>query len=154
MGAGLPVAALITRREIADAYAHEYFSTFAGSPVVCAAASAVLDVLEDRRLPERAVRVGEYLRARVTELAGRFPVISAVRGYGLIAGIDLRSTGAVGGRAFAASVVEGLRRRRVLVGSTGRRGDVLKVRPPLVWHEKHADIFVGALGAVLADLAR
>ena len=154
MGAGLPVAALITRREIADAFArdHEYFSTSAGSPVACAAASAVLDVLEDRRIPERALRVGEYLRARGRELADRFPVISAVRGYGLIAGIDLRQLGGIGGRAFTSSVVEGLRRRKVLVGSTGRRGDVLKVRPPLIWREEHADHFAAALGAVLADL--
>jgi 4-aminobutyrate aminotransferase-like enzyme/Ser/Thr protein kinase RdoA (MazF antagonist) len=154
MGAGLPVAAVVTRREIADAFArdHEYFSTFAGNPVVCAAASAVLDVLEDRRIPERAVRVGAYLRARVSDLAGRFGIISAVRGSGLIAGIDMRDNGAGGGRDFTASVVEGLRRRRVLAGRTGRRGDVLKVRPPLVWREEHADRFVGALEAVLADL--
>jgi 4-aminobutyrate aminotransferase-like enzyme/Ser/Thr protein kinase RdoA (MazF antagonist) len=153
MGAGLPIAAVVTRREIADAFArdHAYFSTFAGSPVTCAAASAVLDVLEDRRIPERAVRVGEYLRRRVTELAARFPVISAVRGYGLIAGIDLRQSGQHGGRAFTNSVVEGLRQRRVLAGSTGRRGDVLKVRPPLVWREEHADRFATALAAVLAD---
>ena len=150
MGAGLPVAAVVTRREIADAFArdHEYFSTFAGNPVVCAAASAVLDVLADRRIPERAVRVGEHLRARLADLARRFPVISAVRGYGLIAGIDLRG----GGPAFTASVVEDLRRRRVLAGRTGRRGDVLKVRPPLIWREEHADHFVATLEAVLSDL--
>jgi 4-aminobutyrate aminotransferase-like enzyme/Ser/Thr protein kinase RdoA (MazF antagonist) len=155
MGAGLPVAAVVTRREIADAFArdHEYFSTFAGSPVVCAAASAVLDVLEDRRIPERAVRVGEYLRARLVDLAGRFPVISAVRGYGLIAGVDLRDSDSSGGRAFTTAVVEGLRRRRVLAGITGRRGDVLKVRPPLIWDERHADHFTGALEAVLGELA-
>jgi 4-aminobutyrate aminotransferase-like enzyme len=153
MGAGLPVAAVVTRREIADAFArdHEYFSTFAGSPVVCAAASAVLDVLEDRRIPERAVRVGEHLRAGLANLADRFPVISAVRGYGLIAGVDLRASGPFGGRAFTTAVVEGLRRRRVLAGSTGRRGDVLKVRPPLIWDERHADHFTAALDAVLGE---
>ena len=101
---------------------------------------------------ERAVRVGEYLRTRVAGLAGRFPVISAVRGYGLIAGIDLRAEGGRGGREFTASVVEWLLRRRVLVGSTGRRGDVLKVRPPLIWREEHADHFAAALAAVLAGL--
>jgi len=155
MGAGLPVAAVVTRREIADAFArdHEYFSTFAGSPAVCVAAAAVLDVLEDRRIPERAVRVGQYLRARLTELAHRFPVITAVRGYGLIAGIDLRRSGPHGGPAFTASVVEGLRRHGVLAGRTGRRGDVLKVRPPLVWREEHADHFTAALEAVLAGSA-
>jgi 4-aminobutyrate aminotransferase-like enzyme/Ser/Thr protein kinase RdoA (MazF antagonist) len=154
MGAGLPVAALVTRREIADAFArdHEYFSTFAGSAVACAAASSVLDVLADRRIPQRAVAVGEYLRTRVAELADRYPVISAVRGYGLIAGIDLRQSPAGGGRAFTTAVVEGLRRHRVLAGSTGRGGDVLKVRPPLVWRTEHVNLFIAALDAVLADL--
>jgi 4-aminobutyrate aminotransferase-like enzyme len=49
-------------------------------------------------------------------------------------------------------VVEGLRERRVLAGSTGRRGDVLKVRPPLIWDERHADHFTAALEAVLGEL--
>ena len=66
MGNGHPVAAVITRREIAEAMAerYEYFSTFAGSPVSAVAALATLDVLEDRRLPQRAVTTGRYLRSR------------------------------------------------------------------------------------------
>jgi 4-aminobutyrate aminotransferase-like enzyme len=156
MAAGLPVAAVITRREIADAWARdrEYFSTFAGSPVAAAAALAVLDVLEDRRLPERAVRVGAYLRDRLREVQGEFPVVAEVRGYGLLAGVDLGSSEYGGGREFTTAVVEALRRDRVLAGRTGRGGDVLKVRPPLVWQEEHADRFVTALRQVLTDLTR
>jgi len=153
MAAGLPVGAVITRREIAEAFPYEYFSTFAGSPVAGAAGCAVLDVLADRQLPQRAVRVGEHLRTRLLELAAELPVISAVRGVGLIAGVDLRESPHGGGRAFAANVVEGLRRRFVLAGATGRGGDVLKVRPPLVWTEEHADQFVVALRSALIDLS-
>jgi len=153
MAAGLPVGVVITRREIADAFPYEYFSTFAGSPVAGVAGCAVLDVLADRQLPQRAVRVGEHLRAQLRELAGEHPVIHAVRGIGLIAGVDLRESAHGGGRVFAANAVEGLRRRLVLVGATGRGGDVLKVRPPLVWTEEHADRFVAALRAVLNNLS-
>jgi 4-aminobutyrate aminotransferase-like enzyme len=147
MAAGLPVGAVITRREIAHALGYEYFSTFAGSPVAGAAGLAVLDVLADRRIPERAVRVGEHLRDRLRELAADHPVIGEVRGTGLIAGIDLRSS-----REFTRSVVEGLKARRVLAGATGRGGHVLKVRPPLAWTEVHADRFVAALREVLDTL--
>jgi 4-aminobutyrate aminotransferase-like enzyme len=149
MAAGLPVGAVITRREIAEALGYEYFSTFAGSPVAGAAGLAVLDVLADRRIPERALRIGERLRERLRELVVAHPVITEVRGYGLIAGIDLRESAAGGGRAFTRAVVEALKRRRVLAGATGRGGDVLKVRPPLAWQEEHVDRFVNTLGAVL-----
>ncbi len=153
MAAGLPVGAVITRREIADALGYEYFSTFAASPVAAAAGLAVLDVLVDRRIPEQAVRVGEYLRAELTGLATEFPVIAAVRGYGLIAGVDLRPSPHGGGREFTRAVVEGLRERRVLAGSTGPGGDVLKVRPPLAWTQEHVELFVTTLRAVLSALA-
>jgi 4-aminobutyrate aminotransferase-like enzyme/Ser/Thr protein kinase RdoA (MazF antagonist) len=147
MAAGLPVGAVITRRAIAQALGYEYFSTFAGSPVAGAAGLAVLDVLADRRIPERAVRVGEHLRARLRELAAAYPVVGAVRGTGLIAGIDLLTS-----REVARDVVEGLKARRVLAGATGRTGTVLKVRPPLTWTEMHADRFVSTLRHVLDTL--
>ena len=63
MGAGYPVGAVVTRRELVDRFAerYEYFSTFAATPAAAAAGNAVLDVLEDRRLPERALVTGAHL---------------------------------------------------------------------------------------------
>ncbi len=146
MGAGYPIAAVLTRREIADALAarYEFFSTFAGNPVGTAAALAVLDLLEDEAIPAAAVEVGELLRNRVRALAQRHPAVGDVRGHGLIAGIDLPS------RQVANGVKEALKSRGVLVGTTGRRGDVLKVRPPLVWRTEHVEVFVAALEQALA----
>jgi 4-aminobutyrate aminotransferase-like enzyme len=146
MGAGYPIAAVVTRREVADALAarYEFFSTFAANPVGTAAALAVLDVLEDDAVPASAVTVGEELRALVRGLAGRYPALGAVRGHGLIAGIDLPD------REGATTVKEGLKARGVLVGTTGRAGDVLKVRPPLVWDHTHVARFVAALEETLA----
>src|SRR5207253_3539051 len=70
MGNGYPVAAVVTRRELAERfpYAGRTFSTFGGNPVAAGAALAVLNVLEDERLPERAAGVGERLRAAVESL--------------------------------------------------------------------------------------
>ncbi len=154
MGAGYPIGALITRREIADALArrYEYFSTFAGNAVAAAAGLAVLDVLTDGDIPANAVDVGDYLRGNLGRLRATHPVIGEVRGFGLIAGVDLiPPTGDA--RAFAKDVLEGLRDRGVLAGSTGPRGGVLKVRPPLVWQREHADLFVDTLDQVLTALA-
>lgn len=148
MGAGYPIGAVITRREIADSLArdHEYFSTFAATPVAAAAATAVLDVLESNRVPESAMRVGEHLRARLRTVPG----VGEVRGVGLLAGIDLLTPTGRQDRELAKAVLAGLVDRGVLAGLTGPSGAVLKVRPPLIWREEHADRFVDALAATLA----
>jgi 4-aminobutyrate aminotransferase-like enzyme len=143
MGNGYPVAAVVTRRELAERfpYAGRTFSTFGGNPVAAAAALAVLDVLEDERLPERAAGVGERLRAAVERLGK--PDVLEVRGTGLLAGVQLS------GDELAARVADELRERGILVGRTGTCGDVLKIRPPLVFTGEHADLLVSALDRVL-----
>lgn len=148
MGAGYPIGAVITRREIADALAerYEYFSTFAATPVAAAAGHAVLDVLQLTGLPEQAVDVGEYLRARLAEVAAESPELGEVRGVGLLAGVDAAS------RAVTRRLLDGLVSRGVLAGATGPGGNVLKIRPPLVWTTIEVDLFVAALRGALADL--
>lgn len=151
MGNGHPVAALITRREIIDRFTavDEYFSTFGGNPMSCAAGLTVLDVIEDTGLLARAEAVGAYLRAGVRSVASAYPDrLGAVRGHGLIAGIDVRSSG----RGDSATwLAEGLRERGVLVSTTCRGGQVLKVRPPPpVWEPEHVDRFVAALADAVA----
>jgi 4-aminobutyrate aminotransferase-like enzyme/Ser/Thr protein kinase RdoA (MazF antagonist) len=146
MGAGYPIGAVVTRREIADVLAreYEYFSTFAATPAAAAAGHAVLDVLQLTGLPEQAVAVGERLRSRLRELASAQPLLGDVRGVGLLAGVDIR--------AEARPLLELLVGHGVLAGLTGPRGDVLKIRPPLVWEPTHADLFVERLAAALAEL--
>ena len=151
MGAGYPIGAVLTRREVADSLArdHEYFSTFAATPAAAAAGCAVLDVLEAERLPEQAVRVGEHLRARLRALAEGTDRLGEVRGLGLLTGIDLLGPDGSDDRILASAVRDGLVARGVLAGLTGPTGTVLKVRPALVWREEHADRFVDALAATL-----
>jgi 4-aminobutyrate aminotransferase-like enzyme/Ser/Thr protein kinase RdoA (MazF antagonist) len=143
MGNGYPVAAIVTRRELAERfpYAGRTFSTFGGNPVAASAALAVLDVLEDERLPERAAGVGERLRTAVESLGK--PDVVEVRGAGLLAGIQLSSG------ELATRVLDELRDLGILVGTTGKGGDVLKIRPPLVFADEHADRLVGALDQIL-----
>jgi 4-aminobutyrate aminotransferase-like enzyme/Ser/Thr protein kinase RdoA (MazF antagonist) len=143
MGNGYPVAAVVTRRELAERfpYAGRTFSTFGGNPVAASAALAVLGVLEDERLPERAVGVGERLRGAISAL-GKDDVVE-VRGTGLLAGVQLSSAG------LADRVADELRDHGVLVGVTGKHADVLKIRPPLLFGDEHVELLVSALDRVL-----
>jgi 4-aminobutyrate aminotransferase-like enzyme len=143
MGNGYPVAAVVTRRDLAERfpYAGRTFSTFGGNPVAAAAALAVLDVLADERLPERAAGVGERLRAAIVGLGK--PDVLDVRGIGLLAGVQLSNA------ELAARVADELREEGVLVGLTGTNEDVLKIRPPLVFADEHAELLVSALDRIL-----
>jgi 4-aminobutyrate aminotransferase-like enzyme len=145
MGNGYPVAAVITRREIVEgfAFAGSVFSTFGGNPVAAQAGLAVLDVIRDERIIPHVKRVGEVLLRRLGELQTRSDEIVAVRGLGLLLGVQL------GDPARAKQVVDAMRGRGVLIGRTGPRDDVLKIRPPLVFDEEQADLLVAALEASL-----
>jgi len=144
MGNGYPVAAVVTRRDLAERfpYAGKTFSTFGGNPVAASAALAVLDVLEDERLPERAGAVGVRLRAGIANLGK--PDVVEVRGTGLLAGVQLSSA------ELAARIADELREQGILVGLTGRDEDTLKIRPPLVFADEHAELLVAALDRILA----
>jgi 4-aminobutyrate aminotransferase-like enzyme len=139
MGNGYPVAAVITRGEIAEALAAttHVFSTFGGNPVAAQAALAVLDVIEDERLVEHAARVGSRLIGSLEQLGAE------VRGRGLLVGVELASA------EQAERVVNQLREQGILIGRTGRDENVLKIRPPLVFAAEHADQLVTALRSIL-----
>jgi 4-aminobutyrate aminotransferase-like enzyme/Ser/Thr protein kinase RdoA (MazF antagonist) len=155
IGNGFPLAAVVTTPKIAASFANgmEFFSTFGGNPVAAAAGLAVLDVLEEERLQERALRVGSYWIARLEELRRRHSLIGDVRGSGLFLGIDLVRDLATREPATeeASYVVNRLRDRGVLCGTDGPYHNVIKLRPPLIFSEADADEFVNTLESVLAE---
>jgi 4-aminobutyrate aminotransferase-like enzyme len=155
IGNGFPLGAVVTTREIATAFDNgmEFFSTFGGNPVACAAGLAVLDVLEEEGLRARARGVGEHLLGALHDLQDRRALIGDVRGAGLFLGVELVRDRATLEPATeeASYVVERLRELGVLAGTDGPFGNVLKVRPPLIFSEVDANLFVGRLDAVLAE---
>ncbi|HET8980908.1 MAG TPA: aminotransferase class III-fold pyridoxal phosphate-dependent enzyme [Solirubrobacteraceae bacterium] len=157
MGNGHPVAAVVTRREIVSALAGHttLFSTFGGNPVSAAAALAVLDVIEDERVLDRVRQTGAVLREALAEVAARHPGVGEVRGTGLAWGIELVSDPATRepDRARARAVRDRLRHRGVLVGTTGRDVNTLKIRPPLAFTAEHVPVLTAALDAALAETA-
>jgi 4-aminobutyrate aminotransferase-like enzyme/Ser/Thr protein kinase RdoA (MazF antagonist) len=155
IGNGFPLAAVVTTHEIAASFANgmEFFSTFGGNPVACAAGLAVLDVLEEEGLQENALRVGAYLKNRLLALQTFHPIIGDVRGLGLFLGVDLvvdRDTRAPATKQ-ASYVVNRLRECGILAGTDGPYHNVLKLRPPLIFSEADADLFVETLDAILRE---
>lgn len=145
MGNGHPVAAVLSSDRAMHEFAERfrYFNTFGGNTVSCAAALAVLDIIERDRLIENARVVGDYLAQALRDLATRCPGIRAIRGVGLFIGVQLES------RERATHVVNALRRNGVLIGASGLAFDALKIRPPLVFRREEADILAKALEQAL-----
>ncbi len=153
MGNGFPVAALVVKSQLLDAIPEEVelFSTFGGNPVACAAALAVLAVIDDEDLVATAGKVGSYLRQGLLAVAERHPLIGDVRGNGLLLGVELVDEARGPAAQDAANVTEAMRERGVLLSATGPAGNVLKIRPPLVFRHEHADFLLQALDEVLAS---
>ncbi|WP_225769050.1 aspartate aminotransferase family protein [Inquilinus sp. Marseille-Q2685] len=155
MGDGHPIAGMAARPEVLAEFGRRtrYFNTFGGNPVSAAVGMAVLDVIEGEGLVANARDTGAFLAEALRTLANQHAAIGDIRGAGLFLGVELvrdRTTREPDG-ALAARVVNGLRRRRVLVSSCGRHGNVLKLRPPLVFGREHAEMLVDALDRTLHD---
>jgi 4-aminobutyrate aminotransferase-like enzyme/Ser/Thr protein kinase RdoA (MazF antagonist) len=153
MGNGHPLGAVITSREIADAYRTQgyFFASAGGSPVSSVVGLTVLDVLRDEKLRENAAEVGARLREGMLELARRHPLIGAVHGSGLYLGLEFvrdRDTLEPAAEETAA-ICERLRELGVIVQPTSDRLCVLKIKPPMCLTARSADVFLAALDDVL-----
>jgi 4-aminobutyrate aminotransferase-like enzyme len=153
LGNGHPIGAVVTRREIVEAFykRERYFNTFGGNPVSAAAGLAVLEVLDREQLVRNAERTGAYLAALLYDLAKSEPRIEA-RGRGFFQGVAIRDakTGAAAPEA-ARATMNALAREGVLVGLTGIEREVLKIRPPMPFDRKNADQLVATLAKVLRE---
>ncbi|MDE1907576.1 MAG: aminotransferase class III-fold pyridoxal phosphate-dependent enzyme, partial [Rhodospirillales bacterium] len=131
-----------------------YFSGCGGSPVAAAAGMAVLDVIEAEKLVRNAGRSGELLRKGLRRLAKSVPRIAAVRGAGLLFGVDMASpaTGAPDPEA-AGQAINALRRNFILAGRAAPTSHVLQLRPPLSISAEQVAQFLEAFGGVMATLA-
>ncbi|MGF7160546.1 4-aminobutyrate aminotransferase-like enzyme/Ser/Thr protein kinase RdoA (MazF antagonist) [Rhodoligotrophos appendicifer] len=154
-GNGHPIGVVITRMEIMDALLDQtsFFSTFGGNNVSCAAGLAVLDIIKEEGLIENSGRVGAYLKNALRNLMHRHEIIGDVRGHGLVIGVELVTDqiSQQPARNETRWVVNALCRRGILIGSEGPHGCVLKIRPPIVFNVKHADMVIENLDEVLNE---
>jgi acetylornithine/succinyldiaminopimelate/putrescine aminotransferase/nucleoside-diphosphate-sugar epimerase len=168
-GGYMPVAAMITRREIYDravgtlerCYVHQ--STYGRNRLSMAAGLATLRIIERDRLVERVAQIGAVLLDGLAELRERHEMIGSVRGQGLMIGIQLQSPSSRTGRLnwrlihaaseglFPQLVVIPLHRDHGVITMAAGKNDVIKLLPPLTLSEGEAHKFLGALDAVLRD---
>ena len=134
IGNGIPLGAVIARREIAESMAEKFvFHTYGANPVACAVGRAVLRIIREERLQENAATVGAALKERLTDLQQRHSAIGDVRGEGLMLAVEL-----VRDRAtkepdpeLTARVFEETRRQGLVVSKSGPYRSVLRMVPPL-----------------------
>jgi len=155
IGNGHPLAAVITTPEIARSFANgmEYFNTFGGNPVSCAVGMAVLDIIREDKLAENALQVGNFLKKALIELQTRFPLIGDVRGLGLFLGVELvlDQKTRIQAPLQAAFIVERMKDKGVLIGSDGPYDNVLKIKPPIIFSQSDAEVFLEVLEEVLQE---
>lgn len=156
VGNGFPLGIVATTADILNRFVKEVglFSTFGGNPVACAAGMAVLDVLEMEDLAANAAETGDYLRRKLRDLMAQHEIMGDVRGRGLVTGVDLvrDRTTKEPAQAETLRVLDGMRERGILIGDGGEYSNVLKIRPPLVFRPKHADMLVAALDEVFGGI--
>jgi 4-aminobutyrate aminotransferase-like enzyme/Ser/Thr protein kinase RdoA (MazF antagonist) len=155
IGNGFPLAAVVTAPEIAASFDNgmEFFSTFGGNPVACAAGLAVLDVLRDEALQQNAWQVGAAWIHELRGLQSNYPVVGDVRGLGLFLGIDLVNEHRTRTPASdqASYIVNRLRESGILAGTDGPHDNVIKLRPSLCFSDQDARLFTSTLASILGE---
>lgn len=154
MGNGLPLSGVAASNEVITTFRrkHRYFNTFASSPVQAAAGMAVIDEITDRDLVSSAARVGTGLLTSLSALQPAHPRMGDVRGQGLFVGVDWVHPGTTDPDVSgAAEMVESLKAKGMLLGKAGQHSNVLKIRPPLVFEQEHADLFLEAFTEAVTD---
>ncbi|MCI8274622.1 MAG: aspartate aminotransferase family protein [Lachnospiraceae bacterium] len=141
LGNGLPIGAFLTSEKAAVLVPGDHGSTYGGNPLVCAGASAVLDLFENENVLDNVNRVGAYLWEKLEGLKSKYPVIKDHRGAGLIQGLEFTKAP---GDIAAAVVKKGV----ILITA---EHNVLRFVPPLVIKEEHVDEMLRALEEVLSE---
>lgn len=151
LGGGLPIAAVLGRKELLEVWSTPgealHTATFVANPVSCAAALAVLDVLESDRLLDRASELAGTIETRLRAMAERYRnVLVEARGRGLLWGLELRS------RDDAGRLVERAWSRGILLLSGGPEGRVAQLVPALTIRKRQLFYALDVLETILAGL--
>ena len=148
---GMPIAATIATDDVAAAFQKMQISTFGGNPMSAAAANATLQVMEEDRLADNAQAMGERLREGLEALQRKHAaLIGDVRGKGLMQAIELVVDEQAGDRtpnpAAAARLFEETKKRQLLIGKGGLKGNAIRISPPLTVNSDQVDQALSVLG--------
>lgn len=143
LAAGYPLGAVLGNSRAAESLKPgDHGTTFGGGPLACRLALEVLDIIEQERLIDRVVELGEYLLRGLRELAGRHPTMGEIRGMGLMIGVELGSA--------AKEVVNRLLKKGFIANAAHET--VLRLLPPFVISTRDIDEFLTALDGILGEM--
>jgi alanine-glyoxylate transaminase/(R)-3-amino-2-methylpropionate-pyruvate transaminase len=145
---GYPLAAVVAKREVAEAMSKKkFFNTYGSNPVSCAAGRAVLRVIETEKIQENARTIGAILKNKLMQLKNENPVIGDVRGNGLMIGVELvrDPESRLPAPEIAAIIAEGCKNRGLIVGRGGTNGNVLRINPPMCINEQDVQFLADVL---------
>ncbi len=153
MGNGHPIGAVVTTEAIAKSFEEgpEFFSSFGGNPVSCAIGKAVLDVIDEEKLQENALQVGNHLIATIKEMQQKVHYIADIRGSGLFLGVELQDKNGQPATELAAKIKNGLRDKHILIGTDGPYDNVLKIKPPLSFTTENSVKLTTAMMEIFID---
>lgn len=139
---GVPLGVTVAEEDIMSAFTlGNHSNTFGGNPLACAAASAVIEVLVEERLPERAASLGKYFKDKLEELLEKYRIVRKVRGLGLMIGMQFRFD--------ILNILLGALKRNVILLDAGRT--VVRFLPPLVISKEQLDRVVDVLDKVIGE---
>ena len=155
VGGGFPISGVCGKAEIMDAIAPGGLGgTYAGSPIACAAALAVLKVFEEEKLLDRSKAVGERLTTGLRKIQEKHPIIGDVRGLGSMIAVEVFEKGTHTPNAAAvAQVVAKARDKGLILLSCGTYGNVLRILVPLTAEDALLDKGLAIIEECFAELA-
>jgi len=147
---GLPLSGVVGRSEIMDsAHVGGIGGTFGGNPVSCAAALAVLDIMEDERLPERALEIGKEIIEMINILKKHVPWISEVRGLGAMQGISIIDDQGNPDKEHAYRIHQNALKNGLVMITAGTHGNIIRTLMPLVITEEELEESLEILSSAL-----
>jgi len=149
IGNGHPLGAVVTTNEIAEKFDNgmEFFSSFGGNPVSCEIGKAVLEIIEDEKLIDNVLVVGNYFKNQLKSLQKDFPIIYDVRGEGLFLGVEFRRENET--ESITPIIKEKLKERLILSSTDGPQNRTLKIKPPIIFTKENVDEFIFNLKEIL-----
>ena len=145
LGGGAPIGAMMAKEAVAASLVPgQHATTFGGNALVCAAAVAVIEAIEEENLLENAARLGQYTMDKLRQLKEKHPIIDHIRGVGLMIGIQLTSSGV--------DIVDKCLERGLRINCT--QDTVLRFMVPMIATQSHIDQAIDILDGVLTEKAK
>ena len=153
LGNGHPIAAVACTQKVAEGFNNgmEFFNTFGGNPVSCAIAKTVLEVIEDEKLQENSLVVGNFLKTNLLELSSKYSIIGSVRGQGLFLGVEFVNKQLQPLAEQADYFINRMKSYGILLSTDGPDHNVIKIKPPLVFSMQNAKDFLKYFTLVLQE---